>query len=233
MVGIYVGLPILAPILMNAGLETPGRVIYTLYRPMCHQMASRSFFIGGEQIAYPRPLAGAEGLTPIDAYIPDIPEFENYSGDPTDLGTFLGPARAFLGNEQMGYKMALCERDIAIYGFVLVGGLLFWGLHRRIDIKPLSIWAFMMIGLGPIGLDGFTQLFAYMFAVDVPGTVGEVFNTLHQAFPLRESPPLLRTFTGALFGLMLAWLAYPRIAEGMEETRQTLEEKLGRIGELP
>jgi len=49
---------------------------------------------------------------------------------------------------------------------------------------------------------------------------------------LRESTPELRAFTGALFGLMLAWLAYPRIAEGMEDTRRQLEQKLRRIGEL-
>jgi hypothetical protein len=41
---IYVGLPILAPTLMNAGLPGPARLIYLAYGPMCHQMASRSFF---------------------------------------------------------------------------------------------------------------------------------------------------------------------------------------------
>src|SRR5688572_19826740 len=53
---IYVGLPILAPVLMNAGATGPARAIYTVYSPMCHQMASRSFFLFGEQPAYPRAL---------------------------------------------------------------------------------------------------------------------------------------------------------------------------------
>ena len=50
---IYVALPISAPILMKAGAEGPARVIYTVYSPMCHQMAQRSFFLFGEQSAYP------------------------------------------------------------------------------------------------------------------------------------------------------------------------------------
>jgi uncharacterized membrane protein len=130
----------------------------------------------------------------------------------------------------MGYKMAFCERDISIYFFLFVGGLFYSLFHRYFFIKPLPVWAFIMIGMGPIGLDGFTQLFAYMFA---PDGGGAIFEFLQNAFPLRESPPFLRSFTGALFGLMLAWLAYPRIAEGMEDTNKQVEAKLTRIGELP
>ncbi len=227
--GIYVGLPMLAPFLMNAGITAPARFIYTAYSPMCHQMASRSFFIGGEQYAYPRQIAGAD-LTPIESYLPAIPEFANYSGRVEDITGFLAPARAFVGNAQMGYKMALCERDIAIYFFLFVGGALYALLHKRIQIPPLSIWAFILIGMGPIGLDGFTQLFGYMFANG--SLLGRFFGIAGQAYPLRESTPMFRTLTGALFGFSLAWLAFPRIREGMEDTQKTLAVKLRRIGEL-
>jgi len=156
---VYVGLPILAPALMNAGITEPARTIYTIYSPMCHQMASRSFFLFGEQPAYPRELAGTE-LTPIEAYMDDIPAFEGVPKDPEAWTAFLMPAREFLGNDTMGYKMALCERDIAIYGFVLLGSLLYWILRRGIGIKipALPIWAFIVFGMGPIALDGFSQL---------------------------------------------------------------------------
>ena len=40
-IAIYVGLPLLAPALMNAGATRPARLIYLVYSPMCHQMASR------------------------------------------------------------------------------------------------------------------------------------------------------------------------------------------------
>jgi len=51
---VYVGLPFLAPALMKAGFETPARMIYTVYSPLCHQLAFRSWFLFGEQAYYPR-----------------------------------------------------------------------------------------------------------------------------------------------------------------------------------
>jgi uncharacterized membrane protein len=221
---IYVGLPILAPVLMNAGVTGPARIIYLAYGPMCHQMASRSFFLFGEQSVYPRELAGTD-FTSIETYMLGIPEFAGVPTDPAQWTSFLIPARQFLGNAQMGYKMALCERDIGIYGFVLIGGVLYALLHRRLRLKPLPFMAFIILGLGPIGLDGFTQLLS-MYGVAAN------FAPLEAIFPLRESPPLLRTFTGAWFGLTLVWLAYPRIEESLKQTERDLEAKLRRIGEL-
>lgn len=206
-VGIYVGLPLLAPVLMQAGLTTPARGIYTIYSPFCHQLASRSFFLFGEQIAYPRELAGSD-LTPIEAYMPSVPEFAEASADPSQWETFLLPAREFVGNEQMGYKMALCERDMGIYLAVFVTGLLYAVFRRRIDIRPMPFWLFLLIGLLPIALDGFSQLFSQFF-------VGLNLEALSRLIPLRESSPLVRTVTGVLFGFSLVWLVYPRLDEQM------------------
>lgn len=225
LVAIYVGLPILAPALMQVGATGPARTIYALYSPMCHQMASRSLFLFGEQFAYPRELAGT-GLRPIEAYMPGLPEFATASTDPAEWTTFLLPARGFLGNDQMGYKMALCARDIAIYGFVLIGGLVYGLLRNRFTIKPMPLWAFILIGMGPIALDGFSQLFSQY------GTASPALSFFNTVFPLRESSPLLRVLTGALFGFSLVWLAYPRVEQGMQSTADDLEKKLTRIGEL-
>lgn len=222
---IYVGLPILAPVLMNAGITGPARGIYTIYSPMCHQMASRSFFLFGEQIAYPRNLAGTN-LEPIEAYMDDLPAFAGVPKDPAQWTQFVVPARAFLGNEQMGYKMALCERDIGIYGFVLIASLLYLLLRRRFKIRPLPIWAFLLFGLGPIALDGFSQLFSQY------GVATSYLSFLNTIFPLRESTPFLRTLTGALFGFTLVWTAYPHIDKSMRATADQLEMKLRRAGEL-
>lgn len=222
-VAIYVALPIAAPMLMQAGATGPARVLYTIYSPMCHQMASRSFFLFGEQIAYPREIAGTN-LAPIESFMGDIPEFAGVSTDPADWPEFLLPARRFLGNRHVGYKTALCERDMAIYSFVLLGGLLYGLLRNRFKIKPLPLWAFILIGMGPIGLDGFSQLFSQY------GLALEPLSFLTTIFPLRESSPFLRTFTGALFGFMLAWLTFPSIAAGMKGTERDLGAKLRRIG---
>ena len=207
---IYVGLPMLAPVLMNAGLTGPANVLYRVYSPMCHQLASRSFFLFGEQPAYPREIAGSD-LTPIEAYMPGIPEFATASTDPEQWSTFLIPARAFRGNEQMGYKMALCQRDISIYLSMLIGGLIYGVVRRRGPVRPMPFWLFVIIGLGPIALDGFSQLFSQMF-------IGLGIDSLAQLVPLRESSPLLRSLTGAIMGLSVVWLIYPRLDEQFTAT---------------
>ena len=135
---LYVGLPMLAPVLMNAGLTGPAALLYRVYSPMCHQLASRSFFLFGEQIAYPREIAGSR-LTPIEAFMPGLPEFAEASADPAEWATFLWPARRFVGNEQMGYKMALCQRDISIYATMVAGGLVYGLLRRRGRIRPMPL----------------------------------------------------------------------------------------------
>ena len=50
-VGLYVGLPVLAPLLMAHGQTGLSNVIYFAYGFVCHQMPSRSFFIAGHQMA--------------------------------------------------------------------------------------------------------------------------------------------------------------------------------------
>ena len=182
-------------------------------------MASRSFFLYGDQYAYPRDVAGTN-LAPFEAYMGEIAEFADVSPIPEEWVSFLLPARRFLGNERMGYKTALCQRDMAIYGFMLIGGLVYGLVRRRRKVKPLPIWAFIVFGLGPIALDGFSQLFS-QYGVALAPLAG-----IGQFLPLRESSPFLRTFTGALFGFLLVWLTFPHIEASMQGTEQDLAEKL-------
>jgi len=198
---IYVGMPFLAPVLMDAGIQRPARWIYSIYSPLCHQLPYRSWFLFGEQAAYPLSAAGVGGLT-----------FEDVSTiPPYDLST----ARVLTGDSQMGYKVALCERDVAIYGSILLGGLIFALVRRR--LKPIPLWLWFVVGILPIAVDGGSQLFSLL----------PFFN-----FPIRESTPLLRTLTGTLFGLANVWLAYPYVQEAMQETRTLVASKLAGAGEL-
>lgn len=217
-IAVYVGLPLLAPTLMHLGMTAPARLIYTVYSPFCHQMASRSFFLYGDQYAYPRDIAGTN-LAPIEAYMSQIAEFSGVSAAPEDWVSFLLPARRFTGNEQMGYKTALCERDMAIYGFVLIGGLVYGLFRKRGPVKPLPLWAFLVFGLGPIALDGFSQLFSQYGVALAP------MSAFSQFLSLRESSPFLRTLTGALFGFTLVWLTYPHIDASMQGTERSHKEK--------
>jgi uncharacterized membrane protein len=194
----YVLIPFVAPILMRAGMATPARWIYRAYSVVCHELAFRSWFLFGEQAVYPRESAGIEGL---------IPYSEATGLDENDLWA----ARDFLGNDAIGYKVALCERDIAIYGGILLFGLVFAVAGRR--IKPIHWVWWILFGLIPIGLDGLSQL---------------VSQPPMNLIPYRESTPLFRSLTGFLFGFMTAWFGYPYVEETMCENRKILEEKYQR-----
>ncbi|MBW8011453.1 MAG: DUF2085 domain-containing protein [Chloroflexi bacterium] len=197
---LYVGLPFLAPILMNAGLTGMARPIYSIYGAACHQLAFRSWFLFGEQEAYPRLAAGVEGLTTY--------------GDATGLSEEnLWEARNYIGNEQLGYKVAFCERDVAIWGAMLLFGLIYAYSKRRIPPLPWYVW--FIIGIGPIGLDGFSQLLSQLPNFSL--------------WEYRESTPFLRTLTGGIFGFTTAWFGFPLVEETMLETRTSLAAKIARL----
>jgi uncharacterized membrane protein len=192
---IYVGTPFLAPVLMHGGLTAPASIIYRAYSYVCHQFAFRSWFLYGEQMVYPRA----------EANIPGLITYQQATGlDGKDLLT----ARAFEGNSQLGYKVALCERDVAIYLGILLFGLMFALFHRRIKSMHWLLW--ILLGIFPIAIDGMSQLISQL-----------PFHIL----PFRESTPFLRSLTGLLFGLITAWFGYPYVEESMRENRKYLESK--------
>jgi uncharacterized membrane protein len=92
------------------------------------------------------------------------------------------PHRSFL---LLGSQVAVCERDVAIYGTIGLAGLLFSLMGR--GWRPLP-WRWYFALLIPIAIDGTTQ------------TLG-----------IRESTWQLRLATGALFGVATVWLAYPHL----------------------
>src|SRR4030042_1423634 len=196
LVFIYVGIPFLAPALMKVGATTPAGIIYKAYSFVCHQFAFRSWFLFGEQIVYPRAEAQVSGLI----------TYQQATGlDGYDLLA----ARAFIGNPQLGYKVALCERDVAIYGGIFLFGVIFAFFRRKIKSIHWVIW--ILVAIVPIGVDGFSQLISQL-----PISL----------IPVRESTPLLRTLTGFLFGFVTAWFGYPYVEESMQENRRFLEGKL-------
>jgi uncharacterized membrane protein len=206
---IYVGLPILAPTLMKGGATLPANVLYTIYKPLCHQFGFRSFFLFGEQPYYPLAEAGITGIKTFE----DVTGFQDLH-NPAALSRF--QARQFIGDETIGYKMALCERDMAIYGAILLFGILYAVSGRR--LKPLHWMLWILIGMVPIALDGFSQLFSQI-----------EWTWLQALLPYRESTPFLRVLTGALFGFATAWFAYPHMEASMSETRQFFIKKFESI----
>lgn len=199
---VYTGLPFLAPVLFKVGATAPAKAIYLIYRPLCHQLAFRSYFLFGEQPFYPRALAGVNGYETYEeamgSSVIDVLQVENY-----------------IGNEVMGYKVALCQRDIAIYGSLLLFALIFHLSGRKIHHLPWYVW--IIVGLIPIGIDGTSQL---------PGLL---VNVVPSWVPIRESTPFLRTLTGILFGITTSWYMFPLIEEAMRETRVILARKMAVI----
>ena len=169
-VALYLLLPILAPALASAGLTTPASLIYGAYSVTCHQLPESSYFLFGERPLYSLSALEASGL---------------------EEGLGLLQRRAFRGSESLGYKIAICQRDVAIYGSVVLAGLLFGLLRGRLRAPSLKFYLLFLI---PMALDGFTQVFG-----------------------LRESNWWLRTVTGALFGGASIWLAYPYLDAAMRD----------------
>ncbi len=209
LVFLYVGLPFAAPTFMKLGLEIPARVIYTVYSPLCHQFGFRSFFLFGEQPYYPLQVTGMTGLKTFD----QITGFTDL-GNPFSVSRL--SARQYLGDPQVGYKVAFCERDVAIYAAILFFGLLYTLTRRRLPTLHWALW--FLIGIVPIAIDGFWQLFSE-------------FNWpwLLAYLPYHESTPLQRVVTGFLFGFATAWFAYPNIEESMREARQFFIKKFASL----
>lgn len=190
-VALFIAVPFLAPILLELGstkdcvaCDTAGRLIYTIYSPLCHQLPERSYFLFGPQRTYTVDELEAQGAVPMEQNIVQRMVLR-YRGEPA-----------------LGFKVALCERDLAIFGSLLLGGLAFGAarsiLHRKgREVPRLPIWGYVA-ALLPMLIDGGTQLFG-----------------------LRESNWILRSITGMLFGLATVWLAYPYIQEAMEDVSRT------------
>ncbi len=190
----YVVVPFLAPVFMKMGLDSAGKAIYLIYKPLCHQFAFRSWFFFGEQPVYPLEIAPVPYPIKYEDLIDHAPL------DPLQ-------ARNFNGNEILGYKVALCERDIALWGSLLITGIAFSLTGRKWKRIPFLLW--LLLGVLPILIDGGSQF----------------LNSIFTFFPARESTPLFRSITGALFGTLTGMVVFPLIEESMNETRQILYRK--------
>ena len=134
--GAYVLLPFLAPILMTSGAQWAGQLLYYVYRPLCHQLPERSFFLFGPNPTYSLDELWALGLV-----------------SSTDD---LAARQRFVGAPEIGYKLGFCQRDIALYGGLFLAGLVFGLVRRR--VRPLSFLVYLLC-LVPMAIDGGLQLF--------------------------------------------------------------------------
>lgn len=196
--GLWVWTPFLAPVFMKIGWSGAGKTIYFIYSFFCHQLPERSFFFFGQKTMY--------SLKEIQA------AWQN-TNNPMIL-------RQFIGNENMGWKIAWSDRMISFYTSVWLFAVA-WSPFRK-KIKPLSFLIFALFLL-PMALDGGTHLIS-----DLAG-IGQGFRdsnlwlavlTKHaftSAFyagdALGSFNSWARFITGLLAGIGIAWLAFPAMEE--------------------
>jgi uncharacterized membrane protein len=200
--GIYVGLPFLAPVFIHIGWKGAGNAIYFIYSFLCHQLPERSFFLFGHKLTYTLQEIHATG----------------------QITTNIILLRKFIGNSAMGWKVAWSDRMVSMFTSLWAFGLLWWPLRKRLPKIPL--WGFILFLL-PMAVDGGTH-----FLSDFSG-IGQGFrdmnlwlatlsqNIFRPEFYAGDAwgsfNSMMRLLTGVLFGLGVAWYAFPYLDDALSE----------------
>lgn len=206
--GLFVGLPFLAPIFMQAGWESSGRAIYFVYQFFCHQLPDRSFFLFGPQRMY------------------DLPTIQGAWQNTTNPMAL----RLFIGNPAMGWKVAWSDRMVGMYGSILLAAWVWWPLQKR--IKPLPLWGLVLFAL-PMLLDGTTHFLSDLGGIDqgFRYTNAWLATLTNDAFPAAfyagnawgSFNSLMRLLTGFLFGSGIVWFGFPFLEEIALAARKQVE----------
>jgi len=200
---VFNGLPFLAPLFMWIGWDAPGRAIYLIYSFLCHQMAQRSFF-----------LFGLGGL-----------QMYNIASLPLDLnglsdGSRIMALRSFIGNAQIGWKMAWSDRMVYMYGSPLLLTVSYGLARTRIRIRPIPLWLFGLLML-PMAVDGFTHMISDFAGIGqgfrdsnlwLAGLTGNAFPAwFYAGDALGSFNSWMRLFSGLTIGLAVVGLLLPYV----------------------
>lgn len=180
---IYCIVPFLSPILFHFGFDRPGWWIQTIYRLFCHQRPERSLFLFGEKLTY------------------TIDELRK-SGNSSSIIGF-----PFIGNEDIGYKVAFCVRDTGIYWSMALAGIFVSLFNRKVTIQG---WMLILATI-PIAIDGITQ-FISEFLYLTQNRWG-----LDLASPFYLSNNTTRAVTGALFGIVVGLFVFSELKSSVRD----------------
>lgn len=217
--GAWVWAPMLAPVFMHYGLTGPGNALYFTYSFFCHQLPERSLFFYGPQTMYGLDQIGKVWSTENQLVL-----------------------RQFIGNTDMGWKMAWSDRMISTYGGIWIGAVLWAIFGKRVPRLSLTIW--LLVGVLPLALDGFSHFINDIVA----GSSGQGFRDTNEWLAILTGNLLpaefyygnmlgsfnswARWFTGLLFGITTVFAIFPIIKAAMLDTQRDLEEQLNRIHEI-
>lgn len=209
LLGLYVGLPFLAPLLMKLGWTGAANVIYILYSTQCHQLPQRSFFLFGDKPMYS---------------LAEVQAAWHVTNNPAIL-------RQFVGNAVMGWKVAWSDRMVSMYTSIFVAGLIYWPFRNW--LKPLSLWTFALLAL-PMALDGGTHLISDLAGVGngfrdsnawLAALTGHAFPaTFYPGDALGSFNSWMRLITSVPFGFGFVGLVYPYLNEMFADRVREMEE---------
>lgn len=202
LMGIWVALPWLAPVFMHWGWARAAGAIYTFYSFQCHQLPERSFFLFGPRLMYS---------------LAEIQSAWQITDNPFVL-------RQWIGNVDMGWKVAWSDRMVYMYTMLLLSSLGYGLLRKR--LKPLPLRVFILFLL-PMAIDGITHALS-----DLAG-IGQGFrdtnfwlqiitnnafsSAFYQGDALGSFNSWMRLITGILFGIGLVGFAFPYINDSFAD----------------
>jgi uncharacterized membrane protein len=203
--GVFVFLPFLAPLLMKWNFTGLGEAIYFLYGFICHQLPQRSLFFFGPKLMY--------SLNEIQAVWPGTED--------------LLVLRQFIGNPQMGWKVAWSDRMISAYGSVWLAGVI-WAVLKKY-IWRIPAWMFIVLAL-PMVLDGLSHFisdfsgmangFRYTNEWLAVLTQNNFSDSFYKGDALGSFNSWARWLTGILFGFGLVWWGFPYIGKSLHQSTQ-------------
>jgi uncharacterized membrane protein len=198
---------------MKLGWTSAAGFIYLVYSTQCHQLPQRSYFLFGAQPTYELAEIQAAWRT-------------------TDNPMIL---RQFVGNPEMGWKVAWSDRMVSMYTSILFGGLLYWPFRRR--LRPLSLWGFALLLL-PMVIDGGTHMLSDMAGIGrgfrdsnawlAALTQNGLPATFYAGDGLGSFNSWMRLLTGLLFGLGIVWLGYPYLEASFRNIALEIRAKFER-----
>lgn len=209
--GLYTVLPVLAPVFMQLGWTGPARLIYIIYSFLCHQLPQRSYFLFGSKFTYS---------------LPEIQSAWQNTLNPIVL-------RQFIGNSEMGWKVAWSDRMVAMFASLWLFLLLWRLLSRR--SKPLPWWGLILFLL-PMALDGGSHFISDLFGIGQGFRDSNAWLAIltNYAFPpgfyagdvWGSFNSLTRLVTGLLFGLGIVWFSFPYLDGAFYQHARSLETKI-------
>lgn len=201
-------LPWLAPVFMQLGWTLPAKGIYTMYMAFCHQMPQRSWFLFGPQLTYTYDeiLMAWKGST--DPVLPLS-------------------MRAFIGNPEMGWKLAWSDRMISFYGGWVLVGALYATLRPRWRGFGLKLAIILMF---PMLVDGITHMLSDLggLRIGFRETNAWLAALTNNAFAPEfyagdqwgSFNSIMRLVTGQLAALGLIGWAFPYIDRSLRKAEQ-------------